>query len=393
MNRKKILFFQWNALMQRDVEEALAARDDVELDYISYEFADWDHDEYFEKKFPPYLLRKKYDMVFSINFFPVLSDICNRYKIPYVSWVYDAPMHIRRKESIGNPVNRVFVFDRGQCRDLRAAGYDTVYHMPLGANTKRLDAMEITESDRRRFSSRISFVGKIYESDLAYLLSPLPEVYQDYLLEMIDEQMNTYGNYFMDDRLTPELMQALNIYYKQAAGSAEFEVKKEELEYACATCITQTERLEILRMLSEEYPVDLYSYSKPAELAKVNCKGFVKYYREMPKVFRSSDINLNISLKIIKEGLPLRLFDILGAGGFLITNYQTELEDCFTIGKDLVVYENMQDLKEKVAYYLTHEDERREIAKHGHDTVAEKYSIEAQLDKILSQVEEWCYGK
>lgn len=378
--------------MQKDVEEAFSKRKDIELDCISYEFADWDRDEYFERKFPSHLLKKKYDMVFSINFFPVLSDVCNRYGVKYVSWVYDAPMHIRRKEAIGNPVNHVFVFDRGQYKDLRDLGYDNVFHMPLGVNVNRLDNMVISDEEKERFSSKVAFMGKLYENDLNYLLTPLPREYREMLMSIIEEQKNTYGEYLLDKRLSPKLLDELNAYYKSAAGSDEFLVKKEELEYACATYITQQERLEILGMLSEYYDMDLYSYNKPDNLPKVNCKGFLRYYAEMPKMFRCSDINLNISLKIIKEGIPLRVFDILGAGGFLITNYQREIAECFEIGKDLVVYENMQDLKEKVGYYLAHEDERKEIARHGHDTVAKKFSIDAQVAKILKKVEENDYG-
>lgn len=384
---KKILFFQWNALMQKDVEEAFLERDDVELDCVSYEFADWDKDEYFERKFPAWLTKKPYDMVFSINFFPVLSDVCNKYNITYVSWVYDAPMHIRRKESIGNPVNKVFVFDRGQYKDLRKQGFETVYHMPLGVNVRRMDSIVPTDEERARFSSKVAFMGKLYENDLNYLLQPLPQEYQEELLSIIEEQKAAYGNYFLNVRLDSKLLGKLNECYDKASDGT-FQVTKEELEYACATYITQQERLDILDMLSKEFEMDLYSYNKPENLPAVNCKGFLKYYAEMPKMFKCADINLNISLKIIKEGIPLRVFDILGAGGFLITNYQTELEECFEIGRDLVVYENMQDLKEKVAYYLTHEEERRQIAKNGHDVVTKKFTIDKQLDSILRIVNE-----
>lgn len=382
---KKVLFFQWNAFMQKDVEKALLARKDMEVDMISYEFADLDFDAYFEKRFPEHLLKKAYDMVFSINYFPVLSDICNRFQILYVSWVYDAPMNIRRKETIGNTCNRVFLFDKGQYKDLLAEGYKQVYHMPLGVNVDRLDEMNITPAEREFFSSSVSFVGKLYENDFDYLLSPLPEIYKEKLLEIAEQQKNVYGHYFLNDVFTPELISQLNTYYAIASEN-KFQVNKEELEYACASYITQLERLEILKTLSKECTVDLYSYNQPENLPEVKCKGFVKYYSQMPKVFRCSNINLNISLKIIKEGIPLRAFDILGAGGFLISNYQTEIEECFTIDEDLVVYKSIEELREKVKYYLKHEEERKKIAKNGHDKVAKCYSVEKQLEKIFKQV-------
>ena len=93
--------------------------------------------------------------------------------------------------------------------------------------------------------------------------------------------------------------------------------------------------------------------------------GPVEYFNEMPQVFRCSRINLNITLRSILTGIPLRALDVMGAGGFLISNYQSEIPEYFVPGEDLVVYEDYEDLCTKVEYYLSHESERREIAING----------------------------
>ena len=56
----------------------------------------------------------------------------------------------------------------------------------------------------------------------------------------------------------------------------------------------------------------------------------------MPYVFRNSRINLNITLRSIKSGIPLRCMDIYGAGGFLLSNYQTDLFDVIVTDDRLV---------------------------------------------------------
>ena len=61
------------------------------------------------------------------------------------------------------------------------------------------------------------------------------------------------------------------------------------------------------------------------ELPNVINMGSVDYYDMMPYVFKCSDINLNITLRSIKTGIPLRAMDIMGAGGFLMSNYQVDL--------------------------------------------------------------------
>ena len=94
----------------------------------------------------------------------------------------------------------------------------------------------------------------------------------------------------------------------------------------------------------------------------------------MPWIFRNSKINLNMTIKPIRTGLPLRIFDILGCGGFCMTNYQEELEDLFRIGTDLEAYGSPEELEEKCAYYLTHEEERQRIAANGYRKAAESHT-------------------
>ena len=101
----------------------------------------------------------------------------------------------------------------------------------------------------------------------------------------------------------------------------------------------------------------------------------------MPLAFNQAKINLNISLKIIQSGISLRVFDVLGCGGFLITNYQQEIAENFEDGRELVIYE---DIIAKVDYYLSHDDERLRIACNGYEKVKSECTFEKRMNKILS---------
>ena len=103
----------------------------------------------------------------------------------------------------------------------------------------------------------------------------------------------------------------------------------------------------------------------------------------MPHIFCSSKININLTLRSILSGLPLRVIDILGAGGFLITNYQIEMEEYFDNGKDLVWFESREDLMEKIDFYLSHDSEREKIALSGNKIVCKNFNYESQLSQIL----------
>ena len=160
----------------------------------------------------------------------------------------------------------------------------------------------------------------------------------------------------------------------------------EGLQSILAKEITRRDRQIMLLFLSEVYKgVALYSNKPDPLLTKVEERGLVDSFEELFKVYKATKINLCITYRRIATGIPLRALEVMGAGGFLFSNWQEELVEKFRPGVDMVVYESMEDAAEKIAYYLSHEDERMEIAKHGHEAVR-KYSYEAQFEQILDIV-------
>lgn len=150
--------------------------------------------------------------------------------------------------------------------------------------------------------------------------------------------------------------------------------------------VTEQERLRLLKRVSEEYNLDLYTGSDISLLPEANFRGLAKTMTEMPKIFHLSKINLNFTSKPIRTGLPLRIWDILGAGGFVLTNFQTEIPEYFEIGRDLETYASEEELMQKISYYLEHEDERMEIARNGYQKAKEQYSLEMRVKQILKAV-------
>ena len=150
--------------------------------------------------------------------------------------------------------------------------------------------------------------------------------------------------------------------------------------------IAETERARTLNTLAKYFKVDLFTRSDASALQGVCIHGGVESLTEMPKIFHLSKINLNMTIKPIQTGLPLRIFDILGCGGFLMTNYQTELPEYFDIGVDLEAYSCMEELVDKCAYYLGHEDERQQIAHNGYRKVCEQHTYIHRIQKMIGAI-------
>lgn len=83
-----------------------------------------------------------------------------------------------------------------------------------------------------------------------------------------------------------------------------------------------------------------------------------------------------------------RVYETIGRGGFLIHPYIKGLEEEFIDGETIVFYEygNFEQLKEKIDYYLEHDEEREAIRIKGHEMVKSKCTYTDRLKQMLSTI-------
>lgn len=112
--------------------------------------------------------------------------------------------------------------------------------------------------------------------------------------------------------------------------------------------------------------------------------GCANYLTETPYIFHNSKINLNITLRSIRSGIPLRCMEIMSCGGFLLTNFQSDFLKHFHAGEDFVFFESKKDLLQKIDYYLIHEEERFAIAESGYQKVLKNHSFDTIFQKIYN---------
>lgn len=332
------------------------------------------------------------DFVFSINFFPLLSDVCQRLNLIYVCWSVDCPVLELFSSSIRNSCNRIFLFDYAQYERFHGENPQGIFYLPLATNTERWDTItgSLTGEDIKNYSHDISFVGSLYheKSPLSLLKEPFPlsDYWLGYVNGLTQAQLKVYGSNFLEDAVSQEFIGELQKnfpdFYRDEHSVADTDAYV-AAHYYLGMRIAELERVRVLNELAALHPVTLYTRSNISLLKNVDCRDGVRTHVEMPKIFHCSKINLNITMRPIQTGLSLRVWDILGCGGFLLTNYQAELPEYFEVGKELDCYESMEDLKAKVAYYLTHDDVRNEIAKNGYEKVKQFHTYEVRVATML----------
>lgn len=356
----------------------------IDYDTFFYQMNDWESDDRFAEQLEKRISQQAYDAVISINFNPVISDVCQNHKLPYRAWVYDSPIHIRNVQALKNSYTKVYFFDRGQAEEYQRQGINAGY-LPLAADVETFYPVAVTEVDKKEYGAEISLVGKLYQTVYSQYMAPLKEYDRGYLEGVIAAQKKVYGGYFLPDFITDELIQNMNaVYQKQWNG--EITVNHREIEFLLASEITRRERQEILTLLSNHFDVALYSGEQDVAIPKIRKKNYIDYYTQMPKVFKCSKVNLNISLKTIRTGIPLRVLDILASGGFVISNFQEELAEYFRLGEEIITYGDIEELYYLVNYYLQHEEERKEIAARGLQRVKEDFRFEERMKVILEDL-------
>ncbi|MCM1326563.1 MAG: DUF3880 domain-containing protein [Bacteroidales bacterium] len=330
--------------------------------------------------------------VFSVNFFPAIAEVCYLYKVLYLCWTVDSPVPELFSKSILHDTNRIFLFDRAQYDDFAPFNPNCIFHLPLASCTERFDKVtsSISDPDRTKYSSDISFVGSLYtEKNRLHCLSALPDYISGYINGIVEASLKVYGYNFMEDILTDDVVNSIRTA-DSSFFSLENTVAAPERYVAAHEYIgiqaAETERIRTLNKLAEHFPVDLYTRSDSSPLKGVRVHDGIRTLTEMPKVFHLSKINLNMTIRPIQTGLPLRIFDILGCGGFLMTNYQQELTDLFEIGVDLEAYASLEELVDKCSYYLTHDKERQAIAANGYQKVKEEHTYQKRLTEMLRRV-------
>lgn len=376
----KILFIEWASFGNDDMKDAFT-KEGCEVICFPFSNKDARKDAQVEASLASKLHETVPDAVFSFNYFPLISNVCKREGLPYLSWIYDSPYVMLYSYTAINPCNTIYVFDQALCREFHEAGIQTVRYLPMAANTARLDALGFPDP-----AYDVSFVGSLYTESHNFFdrMENLSPYAKGYLEGLMSAQMHVQGYNFIQESLSP-IMEELYRALPMEPNPDGVETREYlYAQYVINRKLTGLERLRLLTAITERHTLDLFTLDPAFTLPNLRNHGTADYYSEMPLVFKKSRINLNISLRSIKSGMPLRAFDIMGSGGFLLSNYQEDFLENFTPGVDFEYYESENDLLQKTEYYLTHEEERRAIAKNGHDKVAAAHTYRDRVKEMLA---------
>lgn len=386
----KLLIYNWTFITKRDLYQSLREQK-IEFDLftpaanarVKEQQAD------FCRELEEALEGKEYTAIFSINYYDSLACAAHDRGILYICWTYDAPALGGLRDTHLFDTNRIFLFDSYEYAEFKKANVPNLYYLPLAVNVKKLNRMQPTLKDKLKYSADISLVGQLYQSNMDKILPLFDEYSAGYVSAIINTQLNIHDKFIIEEMINDNVVKRLcNEQVSEALVEnmnnnflRDATLQSSSLRMFLGKAVTNKERVLLLTLLAKYYAVKLYTPDK-VELPNVKLCGIVDYETAMPLVFKCSKINLNSTLRTIRNGIPQRVFDILGCRGLVLTNYQKDLEEYFQDGRDLLIYHSVEEALDKCRYYLSHEKEAEQIRQRGYKIVKDKFSFEHQLNKI-----------
>lgn len=328
------------------------------------------------------LEKNNWDIIFSLDYYPTISIICNKLNKPYISWNTEPPFSNLYSSTVIYLTNLIFVADKWVAEKFKQEGVNNIFYLPEGINLQRSNEHRIAAEGNKDIDCSMIGSCKIPTWQELFKTNHLLDATIGYLDGLVTSQSLIFGYDFFEKSL-PEYL------YKDLVENSRLYLSSDSVqsiqhfyaEHCFYPRITAIDRRIATKLVAEI--TNIYLYTDDEKLKGnnlVNC-GMISYEKEL-SIIEKSKININIAPRGFKNGIYGHALKIMGMSGFLITDYRNELVEEFVPGKDFIIYEDAKDLMEKVKYYLERPDDRSKIGKNVYEKVITKHTLDKRIEVI-----------
>lgn len=298
----------------------------------------------------------------------VLASLLSSYEIPLASWFVDHPMPILGgADANATPYCQAFCFERTALPWLARHGYTAPVYLPTGSNRRHFHPAAVDQAARQRLSWPLTFVGN------------------SWWVKAREEPPEWARRCAGDFRARYEVTRrALTNGFEDHLG--EFSPGPDRRRYAVAqVALAEASMVSRQRFAAALVPEGLRLFGDDhwrhlVPGVDLNCP--VRYAQTLPALFSASAVNANVTAEQMPTAVNQRVWDVPGAGGFLLTDAQQDVLDFFEDGKDVAVYRDLDELTAKARHYLRHPVQRAAIAKAGFEKVERAHRLTHRLEHL-----------
>jgi spore maturation protein CgeB len=102
-------------------------------------------------------------------------------------------------------------------------------------------------------------------------------------------------------------------------------------------------------------------------------------------VYNATAVNLNLQSHSYQlDGVTCRPFEVAACGAFCLTEPRRDLAGFFRTGEEMVTFDGIDDLRAKIAHFLAHPDERREVASRARARALSEHTYGHRVQQVLA---------
>lgn len=324
-------------------------------------------------------LRVKPDFIFGTNhigFDPdgQIAAVLSELNLPVAFWYLDDYRFIIPDPGRqAKPNIALFSFEQTDPPRLKDAGFKHAFYLPAGSTQ-----LPDQSRDDARFTflqGRPVFVGNTFlDAQQRWFKPHYPDLYT---------RLNLGNIHAADMPLVDNLIQTHAKSFPSQAELFHF------AGYAAGRS-TMEQRIRLMRQIPE---LVVFGDRRWAELnLPLEIHPPVDMVTEAPSVFRSAQININMSSTQLVTSVNQRVFDVPMAGGFLLTDWRDSLASLFDEKTELAVYRSPEELKEKIDFYRRHAELREKISTAAAARVQNEHLLIHRMRDLVSGMRQ-CFGR
>lgn len=333
------------------------------------------------------------ERVVTINYNSEVASVCHELEIPLVAWEVDPKTDRPPVPPAGGEDFRVFTLHPKDVSQLEDAGFSSVGYLPIGVDTDRRYPIELNEEERSRFAARVCFVGSSLidrARRFKRLFLQLHASFNCSAEESFDEtserlervlaaERANYGVYDSDKLLEEHFGEFLEAAHRNGTP--------DDPKKWVAEIVASQKRIAYVSALSD-FGIHVWGDERWTEVSSavpgVHYRGLAEQGHELTCVYSSAEIHVDVNRIYQPEAIPMRVINVMACGGFLIAEHSESIEELFEVGKEIETYRTIEELEAKVAHYLEHPGEAREIAQRGLEAVRQRHTMRIRAASLLA---------
>ncbi|MCC6793913.1 MAG: glycosyltransferase [Candidatus Hydrogenedentes bacterium] len=295
-------------------------------------------------------------------------------RVPYVVWFVDNPRTIVMDRSVyASPHAVALTWDETYAAYLRDAGFSHVHWLPLAADTAHFNA-----PPAEAFAFPPTFVGN---SMVEFADRAWRTVRDDQAIAPIAECA------FAGDAVTRErLGSGLGAVIGTDTVSRLDAEQQRHLEMLFFLEGTRRLRHDHVRALT---PCGLRVCGDEGWRSVVdNPLGPLNYFEELPGFYRNCPVNLNFTSLQMPAAVNQRVFDCPAAGGFLLTDAQSDIVRLFG-ENEVATFATLDECRDKLQFFMHESTARRAIVEAARKRILGEHTYAQRLRTIANWVMEY----